>query len=183
MGATVEDRVALWLSAHPNSTAEQVARGVSARNQSVREVLSGPLFGFTVQNGAVLYRLRSTPPGAPGRAGTGKETDKQFLARVLSDGEWHSLNQILARSRQERGCGLTVHSRAANLRADGFVIEHKKDGERGDGSWYRLVGSAAGCPGHTETAPPSGVDAASAVEPNSGQLTLTGGAFLKREAA
>ena len=69
------------------------------------------------------------------------ETDAAFLLRVLSDGKAHSLNEILQASFAERGCGLTVHSRAANLRAQGHTIIHEtvKGAERGAGHTYRLV--------------------------------------------
>ncbi len=67
-----------------------------------------------------------------------RETDCEFLQRVLSDGFKHSLNEILARSFSERGCGLTVHSRAADLRKRGLDVVNWKDGTRGNGSWYRL---------------------------------------------
>ena len=43
-------------------------------------------------------------------------TDVDFLLSVLADGEAHSQAEILRRSFDERGHGLTVHSRAADLR-------------------------------------------------------------------
>jgi hypothetical protein len=36
--------------------------------------------------------------------------DAAFLLAVLSDGQWHTLDEIIDRSKAERGCGLTVHS-------------------------------------------------------------------------
>lgn len=93
-------------------------------------------------------------------------TDKEFLLRVLEDGQPKSLNEILRRSFDERGHGLTVHSRAADLRKDGYVVKHFTDsGERrGNASLYQLirtvapvgysaVSSAAGLPGELERAP------------------------------
>ena len=74
---------------------------------------------------------------------TGSDTD--FLARVLSDGAWHSLNEIVARSIRERGCGLTVHSRASDLRKRGVAVAQRSR-RRQDGrvdSFYRLTASAA----------------------------------------
>lgn len=50
-------------------------------------------------------------------------TDTDFLASVLSDGDWHSHPEILNRSITERGCGLTVHSRASDLRKRGHTVE------------------------------------------------------------
>lgn len=65
-------------------------------------------------------------------------TDCDFLERVLADGQPHSLNEILRRSFAERGHGLTVHSRAADLRKRGLNVANWKDGDRGNGSWYQL---------------------------------------------
>jgi hypothetical protein len=69
------------------------------------------------------------------------ETDAAFLLRVLSDGRPHSLNEILQASFAERGCGLTVHSRAASLRAQGhnIVNKHIRGAQRGASSVYWLV--------------------------------------------
>jgi hypothetical protein len=68
------------------------------------------------------------------------KTDADFLLDVLRDGEWHSLNEILARSFHERGCALTVHSRASDLRAAGYVIVNEPiPGVRRASSRYRLV--------------------------------------------
>jgi len=69
------------------------------------------------------------------------ETDAAFLLRVLSDGRPHSLNEILQASFAERGCGLTVHSRAADLRNQGHLIvnERVKGAERGASSTYRRI--------------------------------------------
>jgi hypothetical protein len=71
------------------------------------------------------------------------ETDTTFLLRVLADGRSHTLTEILSASLAERGCGLTVHSRAADLRKRGYnvVNERVRDGMRGRGSAYRLEAS------------------------------------------
>ena len=68
-------------------------------------------------------------------------TDCDFLLDVLSDNLPHSLNEILRRSFTERGCGLTVHSRVADLRKRGHVIRWRNDAEasRGDASIYTLL--------------------------------------------
>lgn len=70
-------------------------------------------------------------------------TDAQFLLEVLSDGEPHSSAEILRRSFEERGHGLMVHSRAADLRKSGHIItcEHVPGKRRGDGWEYQLLGS------------------------------------------
>lgn len=107
-------------------------------------------------------------------------TDADFLHHILSDGQPHSLNEILQRSFNERGCGLTVHSRAADLRRRGVDVRNWKDGERGAGSWYQLgcVDTPAGTDGGLR-------EAGVSTEPNAdtaGQLVLTGGAFTRSAA-
>lgn len=67
--------------------------------------------------------------------------DCEFLLRVLWDGEEHELEEILALSRAERGYGLTVHSRASELRKRGYVVvNHVERPEGGRArSFYRLA--------------------------------------------
>lgn len=69
-------------------------------------------------------------------------TDRDFLLDVLSDGQPHTLNEILTRSFRERECGLTVHSRVADLRHDGYKISNRtvKGMRRGARSVYQLEG-------------------------------------------
>lgn len=69
------------------------------------------------------------------------QTDCEFLLEILADGEQHTLNEILGASFERRGCGLTVHSRAADLRKQGHMIVNEKvqGAERGFGSAYRLI--------------------------------------------
>ena len=67
-------------------------------------------------------------------------TDRDFLLKVLGDYQPHTLNEILSLSLAERGCGLTVHSRAADLRRDGYLISNKAIGGKRRGSVYRLEG-------------------------------------------
>lgn len=68
-------------------------------------------------------------------------TDCDFILEVLSDHQPHSLNEILRRSFEQRGCGLTVHSRVADLRKRGHVIHWRNDAKarRGDASIYTLA--------------------------------------------
>ena len=80
-------------------------------------------------------------------------TDREFLLKVLGDYQPHTLNEILSLSLAERGCGLTVHSRAADLRRDGYLISNKALGGRRRGSVYRLEGrKPCSAPGITATA-------------------------------
>jgi hypothetical protein len=67
-------------------------------------------------------------------------SDREFLLSVLADGDEHTLNEIIIRSFKERGCGLTVHSRAADLRRSGYLIENRPMPDRSRGSVYRLAG-------------------------------------------
>ena len=72
------------------------------------------------------------------------ETDLHFLLRVLGDGRPHTLNELLQRSFAERGCGITVHSRAADLRKQGHrVVNIRVPGaKRGAASAYQLEDAA-----------------------------------------
>lgn len=71
-------------------------------------------------------------------------TDAEFVLDCLGRGGWWSLNDLLRASLAVRGCGLTVHSRVSDLRAQGHVVEHRMVGRRGDGSQYRLRETAEG---------------------------------------
>ena len=70
-------------------------------------------------------------------------TDADFMLAVLRErpGEYVAQRTILERSIAERGCGMTVHSRASTLRERGHVIECQVrptcDGRRA--SFYRFV--------------------------------------------
>ena len=68
------------------------------------------------------------------------ETDLAFMLRVLADGRPHTLNELLQRSFAERGCGLTVHSRASDLRKRGHSVTNIRiaGAKRGAGSAYQL---------------------------------------------
>jgi len=68
-------------------------------------------------------------------------TDAGFLYHVLEDGKWHGQAEILAKSMAERGHGMTVHSRAADLRKKGCVVECelRHNGHGRALSYYRLV--------------------------------------------
>lgn len=59
---------------------------------------------------------------------------EQQLLRILRDGRWHKLSEIL------QTAPMMVHSRAAGLRAKGYRIEHRTVGKGSTGSEYRLVG-------------------------------------------
>ena len=70
-------------------------------------------------------------------------TDANFMLSVLREtpGDWVSGSAILQRSFQDRGVGLTVHSRASTLRERGHTIECRveRSEEMRAISYYRLV--------------------------------------------
>jgi len=99
-------------------------------------------------------------------------TDAAFMLSVLEErpGEWVAQTEILQRSMAERGCGLTVHSRAATLRGGGHTVENKIEKRAGRAvSFYRLVtgslAAAAPVSGHG----PAGASAASGADDDPGQ--------------
>jgi hypothetical protein len=55
------------------------------------------------------------------------------ILRVLEDGEWHSTAEVLQQVPS------IVHSRIAELRKRGYIIEHETTGPGASGSRYRLV--------------------------------------------
>lgn len=66
-------------------------------------------------------------------------TDNAYLLHILKDGAWHSRDEILSHSMMERGCGMTVHSRASDLRKLGHPVEcDVRHGERRQ-SFYRIA--------------------------------------------
>lgn len=68
-------------------------------------------------------------------------TDNDFLYSVLEDGAWHGHVEILAESIRQRGHGMTVHSRAADLRKRGHRVETRLERNTNGRtlSFYRLV--------------------------------------------
>lgn len=68
-------------------------------------------------------------------------TDAEFLLEQLADGQEHTLTDLLRASIDQRGHGLTVHSRVSDLRERGHRIEHVtiRGAQRGAGHAYKLV--------------------------------------------
>lgn len=97
-------------------------------------------------------------------------TDTDFLAAALEDGKWHSHTEILNRSLTLRGCGLTIHSRAADLRKRGHVVETRleRDGRGRTLSYYRLLDEADGAGLSASSSTPSNpaTDGPLSVEPS-----------------
>jgi hypothetical protein len=66
----------------------------------------------------------------------------QTLLAILDDGGWHTLREIQAAAFAIQGEPMTVHSRAAQLRKQGYVIVNESTPFGGsDDSRYRLVAS------------------------------------------
>jgi hypothetical protein len=147
------------------ATAPEIGLAVRARRGRVDECL-----GTLVASGAVereehpgratYFRITSSASKlVPSRRDGNVATDLGFLLAVLADGEFHTLTEILQLSFRERGCGLTVHSRAAEARRAGHVIENvtTKAGLAGGGfsravSSYRLVAHAGSARAAAEAA-------------------------------
>lgn len=55
------------------------------------------------------------------------------LRAVLSDGEWHSSRDLI------RSVPSVLHSRIAEMRRQGYAIEHKGGGAGAANHFYRLV--------------------------------------------
>ena len=70
-------------------------------------------------------------------------TDTDFLLHVLRDGFWHGQHNIIDQSIRERGYGLTVNSRASDLRKLGYDVECHVQSRSGGRrvSFYRLKSS------------------------------------------
>lgn len=140
MTRDLEAEIGRWLEEHGPATAERIAAGVRARRADVDAALRGAFrYGAPAPEGSNPRATYWHPAPVASRAVP--HSDADYLAAVLADGEWHSLDQIIARSQRERGFGLTVHSRAADLRRRGLVVENQT--ERGlNGrviSSYRIV--------------------------------------------
>lgn len=67
-------------------------------------------------------------------------TDCEFLLAILQDGRPHTQHELLRLSFESRGCGLTIHSRIADLRKKGHDIrcEHVPGENRGRAWAYTL---------------------------------------------
>lgn len=87
-------------------------------------------------------------------------TDVAYLLSVLQDGQPHSSTEILRRSFDDRGHGLMVHSRAADLRAQGHQItcERVPGKRRGDAFTYKLLPQGSTDEPVSPEAPPSLTD-------------------------
>lgn len=76
-------------------------------------------------------RTLALADGTPRKPARFSQCEK--IMRVLEDGEWHTTSEIL------RAVPSIVHSRIAELRKRGYIIEHERTGSGAQGSRYRLV--------------------------------------------
>lgn len=81
--------------------------------------------------------------------------DSEFMLELLSDGQEHSTMDIIYRSVRSRGCGITPHSRASDLRRRGHHIECSYAGKvNGRSMWvYKLLGSLPESPQSVASSP------------------------------
>lgn len=123
------------------ASATSVASGIRARVSLVRAALksdarfSGPVRADGAQSGPLLYLLSRGAGDGQGRPSRLTQTD--LVLRVLRDGGWHSTASILRR------VPCIVHSRIADLRRLGHVVEHRCVGPGATGHQYRLDSAAA----------------------------------------
>jgi hypothetical protein len=101
-------------------------------------------------------------------------TDAAFMLAVLQDGPATTM-EIISRSIAERGCGLTPHSRAAELRARGHRIECVREGERNGRPIYTY---RLGTPSETQAV--AGADSCVSLGASSNQSIQTGSVSARR---
>jgi hypothetical protein len=90
--------------------------------------------------GAGLRKRSGTPQSGAAQARPRKParfSQCEKILRVLEDGEWHSTAEVLQQVPS------IVHSRIAELRKRGYIIEHERVGPGASGSRYRLLREAA----------------------------------------
>lgn len=136
----LEDKIAVWVAAHPGKTVVEIARAVGCRDQAARAVLASPLFRADDGLGRAKTYVLSTLPSLPvpaSQAASGRQpTQCQQLLRILRDGRWHSTRELLA------AVPCIVHSRINDLRDQGYTIPHETRGKGAGGSFYRLAAGA-----------------------------------------
>lgn len=109
--------------------------------------------------------------------------DADFLVAVLSDGKPHTTNEILQASFKERGCGLTVHSRASDLRIKrGMNIECKQVGRVNGRNLYEYQ-FVERLPELLSSPSSSGTDISPSAVPEQTSLELPGSVFKRERAA
>lgn len=127
-----------WLSEHPDGArVEEIARGVCAATQPVRETLrgdsrfSGPWKHGSGSRVTHLWRARAVKADGQRRP---RVTQGAQLLDLLADGRWHTTASIL------RVVPCILHSRVAEIDKRGqHRIEHRGAGGGAENHSYRLV--------------------------------------------
>lgn len=57
-------------------------------------------------------------------------SDNERILAMLADGQWHGRRELLQRDFADGGPGFTLHSRAAELRKQGYEVECRHAGGR-----------------------------------------------------
>ncbi|MFN0092886.1 MAG: hypothetical protein ACKVWR_21840 [Acidimicrobiales bacterium] len=141
------DEVAGYLAGRGERPWREIARAISAADIAVLDALNSDPRFYSAEETLAGSRVRKvwgvrqparTAPSAPAAARTPQNTKRvthaDRLLAVLSDGEWHSHRDLYR-------LGLIVHSRASDLRARGYRVEMRRDG---DDYLYRLADAAVG---------------------------------------
>lgn len=102
-------------------------------------------------------------------------TDCEFLLAVLQDGRPHTQAELLKLSLESRGCGLTIHSRVADLRKKGYDVRctHVPGENRGRAWAYTLREPAVPSPAGSRSAHAQPASAVAEAEPCPLQLSIT----------
>ena len=116
------DEIRSWLAEHGPQTAAEIAAGIRARRDDVDDWMRTSAFlpvPGPVGSNPRAQHWEASQAVPQRRAGT--PTHKQRVLMLLSDGRPH-------RSSEGYRLGVMLHSRVADLRRDGHVIECHRDG-------------------------------------------------------
>ena len=126
------DEIRAWLAEHGPHTAAEIAAGIRARRDAVDDWLRTSAFVTSERpvgaNPRAIYWQSSQ---AVPRRQAGTPTHKERVLMLLSDGRPH-------RSSEGYRLGVMLHSRVADLRRDGHLIECWNEGRD---YVYQLKGS------------------------------------------
>lgn len=156
---TLEQRVLDFVAANPGLTSREIARGVTARHESVLDVLSSEAFSASPRDmhpsdRAQVYTVADGTGEQPGTVASGLVGGRaalsgrrcltqcdQILLLLLNGREWSSEDL-------HRRVFCVLHSRIAELRRKlrpyGFDVQHTGGGSGTAVHWYRLVGTSEG---------------------------------------
>lgn len=144
----LEDRVAGLLHDHPRLTVEEIARKLTARTQTVRDILRDGPFEELPRDAypsdrSKVWTLATYGADAPGRAtevveaaaptGGRQPTHAEQILAVLADRKWHTSREIHSL------VFCILHSRISDLRKRGYTIDRRGGGAGAENHEYRLV--------------------------------------------